>query len=499
MPPSRLAALALAALLGLALAPGAAPAATCPARHWVASWLASPSDAATGGFHDQTLRTIVTPHLGGSELRLHLSNRFGAEPVTFDAVVIARRLDGAAVVPGTGTPVTFGGARSVTVPAGGEAVSDPAGLRFGAFDDLAVSIAFSGDTGPATEHFYGRRTVYATDIGSGDHSGDESGDAYARLASTAQFFVSGLDVVAPGDVGAVVAFGDSITDGYEGSPSPLAPNREGLDVAGAYPDDLQRRLLATPGGPPVAVLDAGITGNRLLHDGLIPQHGPRAIDRLQPDALDAAGVAQLLVLEGINDLGTRSTGAPGVINGLTALIRQAHAAGLSVLLGTLTPSEGAQPPTYGDEAAEAARQEVNAWIRGQHSAGVVDFDAALRDPADPARLQDRYDSGDHLHPNLAGYQAMADAVDLALLRGADCEPCRRRSAEVRVPRRYRAGMRDATVRADGRVAGRIRRARDAVRIHLTRRRGSTVHVRMRVRMRDGRTVTVTRRLRACSR
>ncbi|WP_259316035.1 GDSL-type esterase/lipase family protein [Capillimicrobium parvum] len=519
MPPRRLLLLAAAALAVVALRAldaGAAPAsgaaavpAACTGARWVASWLASPSDAAGGAFKAQTLRTIVTPHLGGGVLRLRLSNRFGTQSVTFDRVTVGRRLAGAAVVPGTLRTVTFGGSPSVSVSGGQEAVSDPVALTFNAFDDLAVSIWFADSTGPATEHFIGRQTSYATleDRGE-DRTGDASADGFTALSSTAKYFVTGLDVAAPASTGAVVAFGDSLTDGYEGSPSPLLPNLEPLDANGAYPDVLQRRVLLSIPPPGLAILNAGITGNRILDDGLIDQHGPKAIERLQPDALDRAGVTDVLILEGTNDLGARSAGAEQVIGGLRILIQQARSAGKGVLLGTLTPSGGAEPTTYGDGDFETQRQQVNFWIRTAGEAdAVVDFDAALRDPGDPARLRAAFDSGDHLHPNLAGYRAMADAVALEQLRGTGCpapptaaerKRCRA-TAAIRVPKRWRAGMRRAVVTVDGRRAGVIRRPGGRVRVSLRGRRGATVTVKVRVERSGRGAVAQTRRFARCAR
>ncbi|HET6548796.1 MAG TPA: GDSL-type esterase/lipase family protein [Solirubrobacter sp.] len=482
--PLLVAAAATAAVLLHALsatAAGVPPA--CRGDGWVASWLASPSDAARGGFERQTLRTIVTPHLGGRVLRLHLSNRYGEQTVTFDRVTIGRRVGGAAVARGTLRAVTFGGSPSVSVPGGQEAVSDPVRLTFNAFDDLAVSIWFADGTGPATEHFVGRQTSY---ISQGDRATSASADGFTELTSTAKYFVSGLDVVAPAGTGALVAFGDSLTDGYEGSPSPLSPNLEPVDANGAYPDVLARRVILSERDPALAILNAGITGNRILDDGLIDEHGPKAIERLRADALDQAGVTGVLILLGTNDLGARSAGADQVINGLRVLLQQARAAGKRVLLGTLTPSKDAEPSTYGNGDFETMRGQVNFWIRHSGAAdGVVDFDAALRDPGDPARLRSAFDSGDHLHPNLAGYRAMAEAVDLDLLRGTGCpaaEPCPR-TATIRVPKRWRPGFRRAVVTVDGRRAGAIRRPRGRVRVTRSGRR----------------TVTHTRRFARCPR
>ncbi|HEU4656664.1 MAG TPA: GDSL-type esterase/lipase family protein [Capillimicrobium sp.] len=444
--------LAALSLLAALLAPAGA-AIACPPEHWVATWAASPGDARVPGFEDQTLRMIVTPHLGGERLRVRLSNRFGTQPVTFDAVAVGIRLAGASLVPGSGRRVSFGGRGRVTVPPGDDVVSDPVALSFDAFEPLAVSLSIEGESGPATEHLVGQQTSYVSARGGGEHVDDESGDPYTA-ETTARYFLTGVDVLAPASHAAVVAFGDSYTDGYLGSPSPLAPNTSGLDLDGRYPDLLARRLLETPGAPRLAVVNAGITGNRLLAAGIIPQHGPAAVDRFEADALGQAGATHVLVLAGTNDIGARSATAAEIARALAQLVREGHDAGLRVLLGTIPPARGALSDTYGDAEADAMRREVNAWIRTSSGAdAVVDFDLALQAPGNPDRLADRYDSGDHLHPNLAGYQAMADAVDLAMLE-ADVP-----SVRVGLRQRDRRGLRRALVLADGRRVGVIRRPR----------------------------------------
>ncbi len=484
----------VACLLLLVLA---APASACPARHWVASWAASPGSGEAPGFSDQTLRQVVTPHLGGDRLRIRLSNRFGTRPVRVSAATVARRAQGAGLEPGTVVAVTFEGRLSLTLPAGHDAVSDAVDLPFAAFDDLAVSLAIEGESGPATEHLVGQQTSYVGERGAGNQTGDVSGAAFVGgRTTTRRSFLTGIDVRAAGDVAAVVAFGDSLTDGYLGSRSPLKPNSDGIDVNGRYPDLLQRRLLDTPGAPRLSVVNAGITGNRVLGEGAIPQHGPAAVARLRADALELAGVRHVIALAGINDVGGQAADADAVIAGLASLVAQAHAADRRILLGTIPPTLGAVSESYGDARARTARRAINRWIRdGADADGVVDFDAALRDPAEPERLDPRLDSGDGLHPNLAGYRAMADAVDLDLLREPACTCARR--VTVRIPARLRAHARGATVTVDGRRAGTIRHARGRVRLRLDGGADARVRVRVRVLLDGGRTATVTRRLRVC--
>lgn len=487
-----------AALLAFAL-PAAARAASCATPHWVAAWTAAPTDAASGGFEDQTLRQLVTPRTAGTQLRLRISNRFGGQPLTVDRTTIGRRAGsgGVAVTAGTLVPVTFAGQPAVTVPVGEEAISDPVAIAFSAFDPLVVSTYFAAGTGPATEHFYARQTAFTA---SGDQSAEAAADGFEALGTTAAYFVTGVDVLAPGSVGTVVAFGDSLTDGYVGSSAPGAVASEGLGADGAYPDVLQRRLLLTAGAPTLVVVNAGIAGNRILEDGVIPQHGRSGLSRLQADALGLAGVTTVIVQGGANDVGASGADAAHVIAGLSDLVARVRAAGLRVLLATMTPAEGARPASYGDGEAEATRAAVNAWIRSGAAGddvGIVDFDAVLRDPDSPGRLRPAYDSGDGLHPNLAGYRAMAEAVELTQLATPACTCTVRRALEVRVPQRYRSRLRRATVTVDGRRVGTIRRPRQAVRVSFAKAAGETVLVRTRIRLSDGRTVTRSQRLARC--
>jgi len=490
--------LSLAALVAAA-APAAATAASCAAPHWVAAWAAAPTDAATGGFQDQTLRQVLVPHGAGDRARLRLSNRFGDQPLTVDRTTIGRRAPGggATVAPGTLAPVTFEGRAAVTIPPGGEVVSDPIAIAVAPFEPLLVSTYFASGTGPLTEHYYARQFPL---VAAGDRSGEASGEGFDALERTASYVVAQLDVLAPGSVGAVVAFGDSLTDGYVAGPGPGEAGPEAIGADGAYPDVLQRRLLLTRGAPSLVVLNAGIAGNRILDDGLIPPHGRSMLARLQEDALALPGVTTVILQGGANDIGAGEPDAARVIAGLSDLVARARAAGARVLLATMTPAEGARPASYGDAEAEAARAAVNAWIRSGAAGddvGIVDFDAALRDPAHPGRLRPDFDSGDGLHPNLAGYRAMAEAVDLALLAAPACTCTVRPPLRVRVPERFRSRLERAVVTVDGRRVGTIRRPGQAVRVDFRRARGERVVIRMRIRLSGGRTVTRTQRLPRC--
>jgi lysophospholipase L1-like esterase len=365
---------------------------------------------------------IIAPHLGGRTLRVHLTNRFDPAPVTLGPVTIGMAGSGAALVPGSQRPVTFAGRSSITIPAGADAVSDPVKLSFGAFTDLAVSVFIPGSIKYPTEHFITRQTSYLTPRGSGDHATERSGSAFTLtttdMFSTGWYFLDGVDVRAPGSTGTVSAFGDSITDGDQAQLRPPREELATIDTNGRYPDDLARRLLAAK--IPLSVLNAGISGNELLHSG-VPVLGPSGPSRFDLDALAQAGVTDVIVLEGINDIArTPPATASQLIAAYERLIEQAHQAGVAIQLGTLTPAGGA-PPAYGDAAANAVREQVNRWIRTQRfSDGIVDFDAAVRDPQDPARIDPAYNGGDDLHFNLAGYQAMAGAVNLKLLARPNC-------------------------------------------------------------------------------
>jgi lysophospholipase L1-like esterase len=382
----------------------------CRGKHWVGAWATSPSDSLAGAFVDQSLRLVVTPTLGGARVRVRLSNRFGSTAVTLGAASIGVQATGAALVPGSRRTLRFAGKRTVTIPPGGEVASDPRRFRYAAFQHLAVTLHVTGTSGRATEHAAALQTSYLAPTGGGDRTGDDAGDAFTRTLGSWPFLTD-VEVQAPRRVGAVVALGDSITDGFPGP----------VDGDGRYPDLLARRL-AAEGGTPLAVQNEGISGNQILRDGPVPSFGPKLVDRLAHDTLDQAGARVVLLLEGTNDLGVPPPAtAAAVIAGLQTIVDRLHAAGLRVILATQTPCNAFALAQHGTPAAIAARNQINDWIRTSGAAdGVVDFHAALRDPDDPDRLLPAYDSGDHLHPSAAGYAAMADAVDLGLLRTDTC-------------------------------------------------------------------------------
>jgi lysophospholipase L1-like esterase len=407
--PSAVALLVLAATLAAVTA--SRPAAAARSGYdWVTSWGASPQDPMPGtlgmaGFHDQTVRDIIFPSVGGNTIRLELTNAFGRSPLQVGRVTVAVADLSAGVVPGTIHPVSFGGSASVRIPAGKQVLSDPVGMQVSALQELAVSIYLPGRTGVATRHTDAQQVNWVSTAG--DHAA-EAGAAAFVIPTPSWYYLSGLDVRSPGAAGTLVAFGDSITDGVNSS---VGGNNR-------WPNDLARRL-DTVAGPTLSVADEGIGGNRLLTASRCC--GASAQARFARDALDQPGVRDVIVLEGINDIGL-SVGPRHLDTGLTPaqiiagyrdLIAQAHARGVRIFGATLLPYQGAG---YYSPAGEAIREAVNAWIRTSGAFnGVIDFDAVMRDPADPLRLNPAYDSGDHLHPNDAGYQAMADAINLDML------------------------------------------------------------------------------------
>ncbi|HXJ34343.1 MAG TPA: GDSL-type esterase/lipase family protein [Candidatus Eisenbacteria bacterium] len=383
--------------------------AACRGAHWVGVWATSPSDALGPSFMDQTLRLVVNPTLGGTRVRVRLSNRFGSQSVTFGGGTIARRASGAELVPQTRRRLRFGRKRSVTIAPGTEVTSDPVRLRFEAFQDLAVSLHVQGASAPSTQHATALQTSYVSPVGGGDHTTAEVGTAFTKTLAIWPFLTD-VEVRAPRRVGALVALGDSITDGLR---SPTDQNLR-------YPDVLARRLAAA--GTRLGVQIEGISGNQVLRDAAAPTFGPKLLDRLDRDVLDQAGASVVLLMEGTNDIGVPPPpGAAQVIDGLRTVIDRMRSAGLRVILGTLPPCKGFALALHGTPGAIAARNEINDWIRtGGAADAMVDFHAVLRDPTDPDRLAPEFDSGDHLHPSAAGYAAMANAIDLGLLVTTTC-------------------------------------------------------------------------------
>lgn len=375
--------------------------------HWVGSWGAAPALPNGPEVTDQTIRQVVRLSMGGAALRIRISNELGTQPLVIGAAHVAR--PGAAagsIDPATDRVLTFGGRPSITVPPGAPAVSDPVAMDAKALDSVAVSLFVPRDTGPAATHPLGRATAFIAD---GDAAGAPT--LSNPTTSTARFFLSGVDVVAPVG-GAVVALGDSITDGYGST----------LDANRRWPDVLAERLVQA--GTPLAVVDAGISGNRVLHDMPEAQFGPAALARLDRDVLAVPGARTVILMESINDIGhpgsaalpEQAVSAEDIIAGLRQIVDRAHGRGLRILGATLTPYADTVFPGYFTAAGEATRQGVNRFIReGGAFDGVIDFDAVVRDPERPDHIAAVYDFGDHLHPNDAGYRKMGEAVDLKLL------------------------------------------------------------------------------------
>ena len=369
----------------------------CEGTRWVASWTASPAGVDGTVFNDQTLRQIVQPHYGGSRLRLRLSNRFGNRPVTFSSVTLAKPRSKRGVDDSGLRRVPFDGRRSVTVAPGEDVVSDAVRFPLAAFENVAVSAAVEGASGPATTHFVANQTSFVTAPGAGDHTADRTGQAFVGR-STSWYFLSGIDVVAPARTGVLVAFGDSVIDG----------GGSGLDANGRYPDRLAAELHA--GGAEMAVVNQGISGNRLIAAG--PTQ-PAAIDRVERDVLSVPGVTDVVIHLGDNDIfAPPFHGAAPVQEALAQLAGRLESAGLNVIVGTLSPVGGETP-------YEASRRQVNEWIRSSRvGSSIVDFDAALRGPS--GYLKPDYDSGDHIHPNSTGYAAMTRSLRRSQLSGRRC-------------------------------------------------------------------------------
>lgn len=353
-------------------------------------------------FHDETVRMIVRTSIGGDGLRLTLSNALGMDPVQIGAVHVALRDRGSAIVPGSDRAVTFGGRTSLSLEPGALAVSDAVALPVPALTELAVSLYLPSETRSVTTHEFALTTTYVA-------AGNAAGAAALPNAATnlTLFWLTGVEVLAAPQAGAIVAFGDSITDGVSTTPG----------THRAWPALLAAKLQANDATRHWAVINAGISGNRVRRDVI----GRSALGRFDRDVLARAGVKWLVLLEGINDItfsalpdvpaGERTT-ADELVAALEQLVDRAHAHGIKVMGGTLMPMGGLW---LHNAETEALRQAVNDWIRtsGKLDA-VVDFDAATRDPQRPAWLRPELDSGDHIHPNDAGNAAMADAIDTAV-------------------------------------------------------------------------------------
>jgi lysophospholipase L1-like esterase len=392
--------------------------------HWVSAWgtsvhvpLQFPGMPGEPPLADKTLRMVVLPTITGSKLRIRFSNEFGTSALSIGAAHVSLTGEGANVQPKTDHVLTFGGKPSVSVPPGAPVLSDPINFEVKAFSEISISISLPSNTPVSTWHSPGQRPSYLA--GPGDLTAKP--ELPGAEPKGVWYFLSSVEVWAPASTTAIVALGDSITQGTS-----IKPNEVYTD----WPDQLARRL-AGQGSPEIAVVNEGIGGNRVLHDAA----GVSALARFDRDVLAQLGVTTLILMEGINDIGfprvrfgelkivppvkenpfaSQKVSAEEIIDGLKQIIERAHAHGMRVFGATLTPFEGTN--SY-DAEGEAIRLEVNKWIRTTDAYdGIFDFDELLRDPAHASRLQEVYDSADHIHPSPAGNKAMAGSIPLSRLR-----------------------------------------------------------------------------------
>ena len=374
--------------------------------HWVGTWTAAPAPAEGAAFSNHTLRMIPRVSLGGSRVRVRISNAYGVRPLAIGAACVSLRSAGPALVPGSNRRLTFGSDPRATIAAGAFVVSDPVELAVAPLSDLAVSVYLPDDL-PASFGITGR---YARQTNYISPPGDFTTSDVMPVGKLTDdwYFVCGVDVVAPATTGAVVALGDSLTDA----------NISTHDGHHSWPSQLARRLIARSSGRPMAVMNQGLGGNRILHD----IRGDSGLRRFDRDVLAQPGVTHTIIMLGTNDLRNRwrkpeeEVSAPQMIAGLKQFAVRGHTRGIKVIAATLTPFENETfLPGAWNPQREAIRQEVNDWMRKTDAFdAIVDFDRALRDPDHPTRMLPIYDCDDHLHPSDLGYRAMGDAIDLSL-------------------------------------------------------------------------------------
>jgi lysophospholipase L1-like esterase len=382
---------------------------------WISTWVASPQAPLTlgparagtfsGKFNNQTVRMVVRTSIGGRRARVQLSNAYGATPLAIGGAHIALRAKDSAIAPGSDHALLFNGKPTCSIPPGAFILSDPVNIEVPKLGDLVVSVYVPGDTGIATTHSVGLHTTYISKQGD-TTAAPEMADS---ITTQSWYWLSGVEVSAPAATASVVTFGDSITDGTRSTPN----------TDSSWPSFLAKRL------PNIAVLNQGISANRVLRDGF----GASALGRFDRDVISQPGVKWVTLLEGINDIGAGigaefvfgpKTNMPAsdivtadaLILGYKQLIERAHEHHIKIMGSPLMPFEGA---AYYSADGNGTRAAVNNWIRTSGAFdSLIDFDALMRSPDNPNRMRAEYDSGDHLHPNDEGYKAMAATINLAL-------------------------------------------------------------------------------------
>jgi lysophospholipase L1-like esterase len=391
--------------------------------HWVSAWSTAvhashvyPGMPPLLTFENQTVRMVIRPTLGGNRLRIRFSNEFGDSPLRIASAHIAVVKEGGAIIPGSDRPLTFGGSATITIPAGAPMLSDPVELNVAPLSEVAVSIFLPQKAEQATYHLLGQHDTYISSLGDFTAATEIASPKITR----SWYWLADMEVWSTDSTAALVTFGDSITDGFAAKAQ-----------YGDWPNQLAQRLAGAKSKHALAVDNEGIGGNRVLYDGA----GVNALARFDRDVFAQPGVKDLIFLEGINDIGWphmkpmqskdltavrenpfagQTVNAKQLIEGMEQIIARAHEHGIRIFGATMTPYEGAG---YYTEDGEAVREDVNQWIRSSGAFdGVIDFDAAVRDPNHLTKFKEELQSGDYLHPNGAGYKAMADAIDLATLR-----------------------------------------------------------------------------------
>lgn len=392
---------------------------------WVGTWATAvthgnASGSTNVGLTDQSVRLVVRPTVGGDRIRIRLSNIYGEKTVTVGAATVAKPNKATPelsdIDPNTLRTLTFNGAGTASMVKGSELLSDPVNLRLGNLDDLVVSLYFPENTGPTTFH---GSSIQDNFVGPSNLVTQPGGTAYTLTRRCCWFFLSGVDVETDKADGSIVVLGDSITDGTAST----------FNANNRWPDQLAERLIASAGkrDKVPSVLNAGLAGSRLNHEGSEPSDngafpgfnevGVNSLARLNEDVFAQTGVRTVITELGVNDIWMSDDSAAEIIGALRQVNAQVKQRGLRSLVTTITPFEGIGGTDSWTPAKEATRQAVNSYLRSSTEFdGVLDFDQVLRDPAAPSKLNPAYDSGDHIHPNDAGYQAMAASVPLKLVR-----------------------------------------------------------------------------------